>query len=275
MYAQKEKQKENKSRAVANSVAQKKSSMKQGFGIVDNQPEGIAQRKLQGMANTSFQVKHTTPLQAEADQNVMQLQTKLTYTNDPSSKKGTSTIATVNHNRSSVNGAARTAAANGGQWSTIPGGAVANHSRPYTEIEADIEAYLQGNTLSTAANNLDAIYAPLNYTPLPGPHAGTMASLVGGTQSVAIPDIENAFDYYIARIADYPNNLFFWPDQTGANPDEPLTDYGTGVAPVPGGWVYNPFATAADAALGRPNPPIVTERARLGVGRTALTNAGV
>lgn len=47
MYVQKEKPKENKSRAVANSVGQKKSNVKQGFEFVDNRPEVIAQRKLQ------------------------------------------------------------------------------------------------------------------------------------------------------------------------------------------------------------------------------------
>lgn len=36
MYEQVEKPKENKSRAVTNSVAQKKSDVKQGFGFVDN-----------------------------------------------------------------------------------------------------------------------------------------------------------------------------------------------------------------------------------------------
>lgn len=51
MYVQMEKPKENKSRAVANSVAQKKSSVKQGFGIVDNRPESIRQRKLQAQIN--------------------------------------------------------------------------------------------------------------------------------------------------------------------------------------------------------------------------------
>lgn len=44
MYAQMEKSKENKSRAVANSVAQQKSSVKQGFGFVNNRAESIAQR---------------------------------------------------------------------------------------------------------------------------------------------------------------------------------------------------------------------------------------
>ena len=39
------------SRALANSVAQKKSNGKQGFGFEDNRPEMIAQRKLQEMAN--------------------------------------------------------------------------------------------------------------------------------------------------------------------------------------------------------------------------------
>ena len=47
MYAQIEKSKETKSMAVANSVAQKKSQVKQGFGFLDNRPEVVAQRKLQ------------------------------------------------------------------------------------------------------------------------------------------------------------------------------------------------------------------------------------
>lgn len=44
MYAQKEKPKENKSKAVANSVGQKKSNVKQGFGFVDNRSESLLQR---------------------------------------------------------------------------------------------------------------------------------------------------------------------------------------------------------------------------------------
>lgn len=46
MYAQVEKPKENKSRAVANSVTHKKSNGKQNFGFVDNRPVAIVQRKL-------------------------------------------------------------------------------------------------------------------------------------------------------------------------------------------------------------------------------------
>ncbi len=40
MYAQVEKAKENKSRAVGNSVGQKKSNAKQGFGLINNRPVG-------------------------------------------------------------------------------------------------------------------------------------------------------------------------------------------------------------------------------------------
>ena len=48
MYAQVEKSKESKSRAIANSVAQKNKN--QGIWIVDNRPESIAQAKLKALA---------------------------------------------------------------------------------------------------------------------------------------------------------------------------------------------------------------------------------
>jgi len=61
MYEQIEKPKENKSRAIVNSVTQKKSNVKYGFGFVDNRPESIAQRKMQSQANMSSSL----PLQKE------------------------------------------------------------------------------------------------------------------------------------------------------------------------------------------------------------------
>ena len=63
MYTQVEKSKENKSRAVANSVTQKKSNVKQGFGFVDNRPEALTQRKL---VQTNVQSNQTTQLKAKA-----------------------------------------------------------------------------------------------------------------------------------------------------------------------------------------------------------------
>ena len=46
MYTQVEKTKENKSRAVANSVFQKKNNVNQGFGFLDNRIETVLQRKV-------------------------------------------------------------------------------------------------------------------------------------------------------------------------------------------------------------------------------------
>lgn len=57
MYKQVEKPKENKNRAIANTVTQKKSSDQHAFGFVDNRPEAIAQRKLRGMIDNSVQLK--------------------------------------------------------------------------------------------------------------------------------------------------------------------------------------------------------------------------
>ena len=53
MYEQIEKTKENKNGAVANSVVQKKSNGKQGFGFVDNRPEGEAQKKQKEMISNN------------------------------------------------------------------------------------------------------------------------------------------------------------------------------------------------------------------------------
>lgn len=54
MYAQVEKQKENKSKAVANSVAQKKSSVRQGFQFVDNRTDIYLQRRIQSKMGHSL-----------------------------------------------------------------------------------------------------------------------------------------------------------------------------------------------------------------------------
>lgn len=63
MYAQIEKSKESENRAVANSVAQKNSNVEQGFGFVDNRPEAIAQRTLQGkIYSTTINDQDENPL---------------------------------------------------------------------------------------------------------------------------------------------------------------------------------------------------------------------
>ena len=65
MYEQVNKPKENKSRAIANTVAQKQSNAKQGFGFVDNRPEAMMQRKVQSMKDAN--VNMSTPVQFALD----------------------------------------------------------------------------------------------------------------------------------------------------------------------------------------------------------------
>ncbi len=92
MYAQVNKSHENKSRAVANSVAQKKSNVKPGFGFVDNRPEAVAQRIPQEMAKNSPQVKQAAQSQSMATNKspqfngVMQRAKAITVTKDTSSE---------------------------------------------------------------------------------------------------------------------------------------------------------------------------------------------
>jgi hypothetical protein len=57
MYVQVERPKENKSKAVANSVAQKKSNGKQSFGFVDNRPEAAKHQKMQNIIDNNIQLK--------------------------------------------------------------------------------------------------------------------------------------------------------------------------------------------------------------------------
>jgi len=66
MYEQVKKPKENKSRAIAHSVAQKKRKVKQKLGFVDNRSEALAQRTLQAMADNNPQIRQIAQLQAMA-----------------------------------------------------------------------------------------------------------------------------------------------------------------------------------------------------------------
>lgn len=73
MYEQIEKPKENKSRAVTNSVVQKKSDGKQGFGFEDNRPEAVAQRKLQQV----IQMKWSADNEAQAQEKLLPIHNKV------------------------------------------------------------------------------------------------------------------------------------------------------------------------------------------------------
>lgn len=70
MYVQVEKPKENKGKAVANSIAQKKNNMKQWVGFVDNRPEAIEQRKRQKSFKNSVQEKTECKLFGMSDDSI-------------------------------------------------------------------------------------------------------------------------------------------------------------------------------------------------------------
>ncbi len=61
MYEQVDKSKENKSRVVASSVAQKKSNSTQGFGFGDSRPESTVQRQLQKTLSQSPKLMQFQP----------------------------------------------------------------------------------------------------------------------------------------------------------------------------------------------------------------------
>ena len=62
-----DKTQDNKSQSVANAISQKQSSGESTFQFVDNQPEAIAQRKLQEMANNSLRVMQLKAFQDMAN----------------------------------------------------------------------------------------------------------------------------------------------------------------------------------------------------------------
>ena len=67
MHAKIEKTKENKSRKAANPIDQKHIMSDPGSQFEDNRPETIAQRKLNELANNSYQAKQATQLQNSID----------------------------------------------------------------------------------------------------------------------------------------------------------------------------------------------------------------
>lgn len=68
MYAQVEKPKENKCRAIANSVTQKRNKVKQGVSFVDNSPQVVVQRKITKQPKG---VKVSPPKQAPVQRHIV------------------------------------------------------------------------------------------------------------------------------------------------------------------------------------------------------------
>ncbi|MDO6686996.1 MULTISPECIES: hypothetical protein [unclassified Agarivorans] len=82
MYAQVEKPKENKSRVVASSVAQKKNDVKQAFGFVDNRSDAVTQRRLQKTISDSQRIMQLMAIRESVNNNSQtKSQTELLHDN--------------------------------------------------------------------------------------------------------------------------------------------------------------------------------------------------
>lgn len=214
-------------------------------------------------------------LKSVAPQPVAQRVTALIFgTNVPANQQ----IQTVNHNRNGggVNGPAANWVLANGEVSAVPGGTVCNHSRSYQSIAAGVTALMANQTVAQAATNVSNAYAALqaNLTNPPGGHQGVLNTAIGGGVTQLGP-LQAALDYYTYKIADYPRNLFYWPNRTGGNPDAPQTVYtAPPTAPVPPAqalpavWAFRNPGTADATRLGN-------EVARVGAGQGDLTAAGV
>jgi hypothetical protein len=89
MYAQVEKPKDNKSRAVDISVAQKNRNVRQGFGFVDKRLQAIAQRKIEEMAYNGLQKKYAKLQVSSNEHAVLQRENSLKVNNDSDVGSGT------------------------------------------------------------------------------------------------------------------------------------------------------------------------------------------
>lgn len=84
MYTQVEKSKNDKSRAVANTVAQKKNNVNQGLGFVDNRTGAVAQSKLCKIINNRPQMEQCGILQEKINKKSQIIPTKLNRCNSKS-----------------------------------------------------------------------------------------------------------------------------------------------------------------------------------------------
>lgn len=204
---------------------------------------------------------HTSP----SGPNVVQLaSTNLRFDNNVT---GNNRITATRHDRGPVHTQAVNWVFDHGAWHSVPDGEVCNHSRPYGEMAQAILDSIHNKTLSTAATTVKTIHTTLRdknqgVGAPTGTHSGRMDDVINYPNHVV--DVDNmidTFNYYLYKICDYPPNLFFWPDKTGRNPDEPR-----GAAGNTGDWIVN------NGSLSNANR-LSAEKNRLSDGRDDLDAA--
>lgn len=223
MYEQVEKPKESIGKSVANSVAWTKNNGKQCFGFVDNRTEAVAQRKLQVDMEASQQVTQLASSMVLEGENIVDTDVHINQ---------------FTHQRAAVHAWARGKVLEIGAFRNVPGGTVCNHHWGYTNIQqAFLDRNVIGKSIKYAANSTLITYGALDG--LTVMNAGHRASLetARDKDEIGRNNFIDAMNYCIYKICDYPNNLFFWPDHTGAEPDYPVSVI-TSTNPGLNGWDF-------------------------------------
>ncbi len=198
------------------------------------------------------------------NQNVVQLATRLAFETD---LNGKSKITATQHNRSAVHGTAVKWVLNNGAWGSVPDGEVCNHSESYDSTAQNILNEIHDKKLYKAAETVKDIYEALESKnqgigKATSTHENRLQNIIDDpSDDVNSDDITDTFNYYIYKICDYPRNLFFWPDKTGGDPDEPKGSYGNS-----GDWKVNDSSLTNKKRLDN-------EKQRLANARSNLYNA--
>lgn len=161
---------------------------------------------------------------------------------------GDQVVESVGHRRGSPLGPAIQYAWAQSPFNAHGPGAVANHHRAAQTIITDlIGNKMEGRRLSVLATNLETAYGALQATghglgaPM-GAHRNVIAGVAGddGAQEDR-GTMDSAANYYMQKIYDFPNNLFYWPARTGGDPDNPANAYendNTNNRGLPFGWAF-------------------------------------
>lgn len=179
---------------------------------------------------TAAALRHTSAPMS----NVAQLKTALNFSHNVT---GNDVIVTAGHTRAPVHATAWKWVLDHGAWKSVEGGTVCNHSRDYRTMEWDILTEITNGTLQAGATAIKKIHTSLKgnnqgIDAPPATHADRMNSVITHPNLAVDPDeISDTFNYYIYKICDYPRNLFYWPDKTDGDPDEPLGEYDDANAP--------------------------------------------
>jgi hypothetical protein len=163
---------------------------------------------------------------------VVQRKTELRFSNEVTGK---SQITATAHSRGPVHAMAANWVFENGEWSSVPGGTVVNHSKGYEgAAQTILEDYVHEAKLATAAKNIMAIHKELRdhdkgVGAPTSTHSNRLDSIVSSpADEVDVDGVIDSFNYYMYKICDYPANLFVWPTRTGGDPDIPTGEYDDG-----------------------------------------------